>query len=153
MTRQQPYARAAITMTGATLCVLALSAQPASAEYRAWYAPSDYFGYFEAGDVSEGETKMIPPVGACGLRLISPNNFRWADGDGNTVEDDENENPGPLENGDVIIWLDAPNCWHSFSVEQLGGPDPELRPDPPLRHAVDPHMGATGVLHHLLRDG
>ena len=128
MTRYQQHIRATITMTGVTLLVLALSASPASAEYRAWYAPWSYVGQFEAGDVSEDQTKMIPPAGACGLRLISPNTYRWSDSDGNTVEDDDNDNPGNLI-GDVIIWVDAPNCWRSFSVAQSNGSDTLELPD------------------------
>ena len=144
MTRQQHYVRAAITMTGATLFVLALSAQPASGEYRAWYAPWDNVGQFEEGDVSEDQTKMIPPVGACGLRLGSPDYYRWTDGDGNTVEDDDNLNPGNFTE-DVIIWVDAPNCWHSFSVEQLGGPDPELPDDGAVYIGIGGSNGAYWV--------
>jgi hypothetical protein len=128
MTRQQQYVRAAITMAGVTLFVLVVSARPASAEYRAWYAPYEDHGLFEEGDVSEGTSTMIPPVGACGLRVISPNSYAWIGSDLNVVEDDDGVHSGTPAL-DVIIWVDAPNCSRSFSVAESNGTDPLELPD------------------------
>lgn len=128
MTRHQQYVRAAITMTSVTLFVLVVFAGPAAAEYRAWYAPYEDHGLFEEGDVSESVTKMIPPVGACGLRVISPNSYAWIDSNGNVVEDDGVQQSGTPAL-DVIIWVDAPNCSHSFSVAESNGTDPLELPD------------------------
>ena len=121
MTHQQEYIRAAITLPGAALFVLVVAASPASAAYRAWYAQWDNVGQFESGDVSEDHTKMIPPPGACGLKIISPSSYRWADGDENTVQDDYgNDEVGPVPI-DAIIWVDNAGCSRPFSVNYSPG--------------------------------
>jgi hypothetical protein len=121
MTRQQHYIRAAITMTNAALVVLVLAASPASAGYRAWYGQGGTVGQFVSGDVSEDQTKMIPPPGACGLKMISPSSYRWADGDENTVQDDYgNDESGPVPI-DAIIWVENAGCTRPFSVNYSPG--------------------------------
>lgn len=145
MTLMQHYVRAAVTMTCTTLSLFVLSASPAFASYRAWYAPGDDIGQFETGDVSEDETKLIPPVGACGFRMISPNSFRWVSSDGNTVVDDD----GLYESGpivlDAIIWLGHPGCSQPFSTVIDSGDTLELPEAGALYLEIDGAEGAYWV--------
>ncbi len=110
MTRQQPRPiRGTIAMVCTVLSALALSSSPASAAYRAWFAPWDYVGDFDEGDVSEDFTMMVPPAGACGLRMNDPSYYRWTTTYDNTVSSADFTK-------DVIIWVDRPACSRPFSV-------------------------------------
>ena len=110
MTRQQSHgARAALTTTVLTLSALVMSAAPAAADYRAWFADWDYIGDFQPGDISDDLVEMDPPAGACGFRITDPSYYRWTDDVGNTVTSHDLY-------GDVIIWIDEPGCPHPFSV-------------------------------------
>jgi hypothetical protein len=94
-----------------TLFALALSSNAAFAEYRAWFAPWDYVGDFQPGDISEGFSEMVPPDEACGLRISTPSYYAWTDDvDGIITSHDLYQ--------DVIIWIDNPgeDCTESFSV-------------------------------------
>lgn len=112
MRRQHTSAlRPAIVTLCATLSALAMSSSPAFADYRAWYAPWDYVGDFEPGDISEDYSEMDPPAGACGLRIGDPSYYRWTDDVGGTVTSADLYK-------DVIIWVDNPGtaCSRPFSV-------------------------------------
>ena len=123
MTRHALRVRTAVILTGATLSVLVVSAAPASAAYRAWFSPWSYVGTFEAGDVSEGyKTLMVPPPGACGLRLLSPSSFYWANDEGAIVQTDEGQDESGPINGDATIWIDGPGCSRPFSVTDGNNP-------------------------------
>lgn len=91
--------------------LLLLSSTPAFADYRAWYAPWDYGGDFQPGDISEDTTKMVPPSNACGFRITLPSYYRWTNDEDGTLSD------GNLSK-DVIIWIDNPGagCSRSFST-------------------------------------
>ncbi len=112
MTRRTQFsAGAAVKTICATLFTLALSSSPAFAEYRAWFAPWDYIGDFQPGDISEDFSEMTPPDEACGLRISSPSYYAWTnDVDGIVASHDLYQ--------DVIIWIDNPgaDCTESFSV-------------------------------------
>src|SRR5262245_43840144 len=92
-----------------TLSLLMLSSAPAFAGYRAWYAPWDYIGDFQSGDVSDDFTEMVPPASACGLRISTPSTYRWTDDEDGTTAS------GSLSK-DVIIWIDHPGCSRPFST-------------------------------------
>ena len=109
MTRRKQFSAGAGTTICITLFALALSSSPASAEYRAWFAPWDYIGDFEPGDVSEDFTKMLPPGGACGLRISDPSYYSWTN-DVDVVVASGNLGP------DVVVWIDHPGCSEPFSV-------------------------------------
>ncbi|QDH70123.1 hypothetical protein [Marilutibacter alkalisoli] len=63
--------------------LLLLSAN-ADASYKAWYV-DDNNGYFEYGDLAEGNTKLTIPNSACGRRWTLPSYYRWVDQYGNTI--------------------------------------------------------------------
>jgi len=100
-----------LTVIGMALSALAVSATSASAGYRAWYAPWDYIGDFQPGDISEDFTEMLPPATACGLRIKTPGYYRWTDDEDGTIAD------GDMSK-DVIIWIDneGAGCSRSFST-------------------------------------
>jgi hypothetical protein len=52
---------------------------------------------------------MLPPAGACGLRISDPSYYSWTN-DVDVVVDSGNLGP------DVIIWIDNPGCTEPFSV-------------------------------------
>jgi hypothetical protein len=111
MTCQKRSGAGTVTRMIFTLSVLVLSTSPAFAEYRAWFAPWDYVGDFQPGDISEDFTEMVPPDEACGLRISDPSYYAWRnDVDGVVASHDLYQ--------DVIIWIDNPgaDCPESFSV-------------------------------------
>jgi hypothetical protein len=112
MTRRKQFSTgAAVKMICTTLFALTLSSSPAFAEYRAWFAPWDYVGDFQPGDISEDFSEMVPPDEACGLRISTPSYYAWTDdGDGIIASHDLYQ--------DVIIWIGNPgaDCTESFSV-------------------------------------
>src|SRR5687767_1232945 len=116
MSQRLSSGRSAIAMAGMMLSVLVLSSAPAFAEYRGWYAPWDYVGDFQVGDVSEDFTKMFPPATACGLRINTPSYYRWTDDVDGTIAS------GDLYK-DVIIWIDNPGagCSRAFSTRYADG--------------------------------
>lgn len=141
MTRQTSRGtRAAVTIIFSTLAVLVLSSTPAFAEYRAWFAPWDYAGDFQPGDISEDYTEMDPPVGVCGFRITDPSYYRWTNDDGATVDD------GDLYQ-DVIIWLDRPGCSRPFSVRTADGNTTFTQPveDGGISMAISTNYGAYWV--------
>ena len=111
MNQRLSRGRSALTVIGMALSVLAVSSTPAFAGYRGWYAPWDYQGDFQPGDISEDFTEMLPPATACGLRIRTPSYYRWTDDEDGTTAD------GNLSR-DVIIWIDNENagCSRSFST-------------------------------------
>ncbi len=112
MTRRKQFTTGATIKTICTMIfALALSSSPAFAEYRAWFAPWDYVGDFQPGDISEDFTEMLPPDDACGLRINTPSYYAWTnDVDGIVASHDLYQ--------DVIIWIDNPgaDCTEPFSV-------------------------------------
>ena len=69
----------------AAVAVFSTAAQ-ASADYRVWYF-DDNFNTFNAGDVSDGFTKLVPPAWACGIVFDDPSYYRWVDSYGVNVGD------------------------------------------------------------------
>ena len=112
MTQPQHSARATLTMIVATVSVLVLSSSPALAQYRAWYLDDN--DWFEEGDVSHGNTKLLPPDWACGLRVDDPSDYLWV-GEYEVVVDQGDPDI------DMIIWIDNPatDCPKGFTIEYL----------------------------------
>ena len=135
MTRRKQFSTRAIVKTiCTTLCALTLSSTPAFAEYRAWFAPWDYVGDFQPGDISEDFSEMVPPDEACGLRISTPSYYAWTDDvDGIVASHDLYQ--------DVIIWIDNPgaDCTESFSVTKA---DKSATYSPPDGGGIDgdPHQ-------------
>jgi hypothetical protein len=100
-------------VTAGVLAVAAVvgfpSAAHASAAYRVWYF-DDNFNTYNAGDVSDGWTKLVPPGWACGLVFDDPSYYRWVDGDGVTIDSDD-------FNKDVRVWIGKPGCSEGLSIE------------------------------------
>jgi hypothetical protein len=137
--------RAAATTIGAAFSLLLASSSPAFAEYRAWFAPWDYVGDFQPGDVSEDYTEMIPPPSACGLRITDPGYYRWTDDVGGTVSSDDLYK-------DVIIWIDNPGagCSRSFSVRYS---DDSVTFAPPQAGAVSIEISTNYGAHWVTDTG
>lgn len=97
--------------------VLLLSASSAGATtvYRVWYDDTIY-ETFEEGDITLGNTLMVPPAWACGIRFANPTHYRFRNEYFNDIE------TGDFE-GAAEIWLGRPGCANHSEVEidDLGG--------------------------------
>jgi hypothetical protein len=85
------------------------NAAHASAEYRVWYF-DDNFDTYDAGDVTDGWTKLVPPAWACGIVFYDPSYYRWVNSDGNTIDSDN-------FNKDVRVWIGKPGCSEALGIE------------------------------------
>jgi hypothetical protein len=85
------------------------TAAHASAAYRVWYF-DDNFDTFDAGDVTDGLTTLVPPAWACGIVFDDPSYYRWVDSYGVNVGDGN-------FNKDVRVWLGKPGCSESLNIE------------------------------------
>jgi hypothetical protein len=81
----------------------------AAAEYRVWYF-DDNFNTYNAGDVTDGWTKLVPPAWACGILFYDPSYYRWVNSDGNTIADGN-------FNKNVRVWMGKPGCSEGLGVE------------------------------------
>lgn len=79
---------------------LALTSLAASAEYKVWY-DDNINGFYEYGAISAGNTKLVPPAWACGMRFTNPDYYRWV-GDIPYVSGDFTRN--------VHVWIPKPGC-------------------------------------------
>jgi hypothetical protein len=141
MTRRKQFSTgAAVKTICTTLFALALSSSPAFAEYRAWFAPWDYVGDFQPGDISEDFSEMVPPDEACGLRISTPSYYAWTDDvDGVVASHDLYQ--------DVIIWVDNPgaDCTESFSVTKADKSATYSPPDGAVSMEIHTNYGAYWV--------
>ena len=85
------------------------TAAHASADYRVWYF-DDNFNTYNAGDVTDGWTKLVPPDWACGILFYDPSYYRWVNSDGNNIDDGN-------FNKDVRVWMGKPGCSESLGIE------------------------------------
>ena len=91
----------------------ASTAAHASAQYRVWYF-DDNFNTYNAGDVTDGWTKLVPPAWACGILFYDPSYYRWVNSDGVTIDDGN-------FNKDVRVWIGKPGCPQSLEIEYSDG--------------------------------
>jgi len=96
----------------AAVTVLSTAAH-ASAHYRVWYFDDNY-NIFNAGDVTDGLTKLVPPAWACGIVFDDPSNYRWVDDYGINIDDGN-------FNKDVRVWIGKPGCSESLAIECADG--------------------------------
>ena len=81
----------------------------ASAQYRVWYF-DDNFNTYNAGDVTDGWTKLVPPDWACGILFYDPGYFRWVNSDGNTIDEGN-------FNKNVRVWIGKAGCSEGLGIE------------------------------------
>lgn len=68
-------------------CALAMLIPQAYADYKVWYYDDN--AWFEYGDLSAGNVKMVPPSWACGRRFFDPSYYRWVGEYSNTIAADD----------------------------------------------------------------
>ena len=138
--RKHPSTGAGVKTICTTLFALALSSSPAFAEYRAWFAPWDYIGDFQPGDISEDFSEMTPPDEACGLRISTPSYYAWTDDVEGIVGSHDLYQ-------DVIIWIDNPDadCDESFSVTKADMSATYSPPDGAVSMEIHTNYGAYWV--------
>jgi hypothetical protein len=85
------------------------TATHASAAYRVWYF-DDNFNTYNAGDVTDGWTKLVLPDWACGILFYDPSYYRWVNSDGNTIEEGN-------FNKNVRVWTGKAGCSEGLGIE------------------------------------
>ena len=83
----------------------------ASAHHRVWYF-DDNFNTYNAGDVTDGWTKLVPPAWACGILFYDPSYYRWVNSDGVTIDDGN-------FNKNVRVWMGKPGCSESLGTFRI----------------------------------
>lgn len=82
-------------ITALAIC-LAAATGASAVEYKVWY--HDEQGFWNPGEITQSNAKLVPPAWACGRRFFTPSWYAW-------VGDDENLIASGNFNGDINVWL------------------------------------------------
>ena len=82
----------------------------ANVHYRVWFF-DDMYEIYEEGDITQGTAPLLtPPWWACGLRLYDPQQYRWVDSYGGTIDVAVNATKN------ITVWVSKPGCPQGFTI-------------------------------------